>query len=204
MANLEHKNIPNADLHEPKDISSAAVDTVYVADGAGSGTWKIAPTDGTLFQQTADKTVANTIVETTLLTTGVGVKDLPTSTFVVGDGFRVNAQGRISDTATPTLEFKVKLNGTLIATTGAVTLGAVSNDHWFLAFQGIFRSIGVTGTLMAAGGFLTQQNDHFGLTIASPIIIDTTIAQTVDVTATWGTAAAGNTITAQLACIEIL
>ena len=29
-----------ADLHEPKGIESAAADTVYVADGSGSGSWE--------------------------------------------------------------------------------------------------------------------------------------------------------------------
>ena len=40
---ISHKNITNADLHEPKDVSSASVNTVYVADGAGSGDWAQAP-----------------------------------------------------------------------------------------------------------------------------------------------------------------
>jgi len=42
---IQHKNITEADLHEPKGVSLATADTLYVADGAGSGTWeKIAPT----------------------------------------------------------------------------------------------------------------------------------------------------------------
>lgn len=36
---VEHKNIPNAQLHEPKGVSSAASGTVYTADGSGSGSW---------------------------------------------------------------------------------------------------------------------------------------------------------------------
>lgn len=43
MANTQHKNITEADLHEPKGVSTASVDTVYVADGAGSGAWAQAP-----------------------------------------------------------------------------------------------------------------------------------------------------------------
>lgn len=39
MANVQHSAIPNADLHEPKGASGAASGTVYVADGAGSGSW---------------------------------------------------------------------------------------------------------------------------------------------------------------------
>lgn len=34
-----HKDLTGADLHEPKGIASAPVKSVYVADGAGSGTW---------------------------------------------------------------------------------------------------------------------------------------------------------------------
>jgi len=33
----EHSTLTGSNLHEPKGIASAAADTVYVADGAGSG-----------------------------------------------------------------------------------------------------------------------------------------------------------------------
>ena len=38
-----HKDLTGADLHEPKGQAAAAVNTVYVADGAGSGTHKKVP-----------------------------------------------------------------------------------------------------------------------------------------------------------------
>lgn len=37
---IEHKNITNENLHEPKDVNSAAANSTYVADGVGSGTWE--------------------------------------------------------------------------------------------------------------------------------------------------------------------
>lgn len=37
---IEHDAIPNAELHEPKGVSDASVDEVYVANGGGSGEWK--------------------------------------------------------------------------------------------------------------------------------------------------------------------
>ena len=41
---IQHSAITNdADLHEPKGIGSADLDTVYVANGSGSGVWKYAP-----------------------------------------------------------------------------------------------------------------------------------------------------------------
>lgn len=36
---IEHKNITDAERHEPKGASTASNGTVYIADGAGSGAW---------------------------------------------------------------------------------------------------------------------------------------------------------------------
>lgn len=35
-----HKDLADVHLHEPKGVASASVDTVYVANGSGSGTWE--------------------------------------------------------------------------------------------------------------------------------------------------------------------
>lgn len=37
---IEHKDITDAYLHEPKGVAAAVVNKVYVSDGAGSGTWQ--------------------------------------------------------------------------------------------------------------------------------------------------------------------
>lgn len=39
MADVQHKNISDPNLHEPKGVAAASADQVYVSDGAGSGTW---------------------------------------------------------------------------------------------------------------------------------------------------------------------
>jgi hypothetical protein len=44
---IEHKDIPNSDLHEPKDISNALQNEVYIADGASSGSWGAYPIGAT-------------------------------------------------------------------------------------------------------------------------------------------------------------
>lgn len=41
MANIQHRDIPEAQLHEPKGASTASSGSVYVSDGAGSGTWQV-------------------------------------------------------------------------------------------------------------------------------------------------------------------
>jgi hypothetical protein len=35
-----HKNLTGSDLHEPKGVAAAAINLVYVSNGAGSGTWQ--------------------------------------------------------------------------------------------------------------------------------------------------------------------
>ena len=39
MADIEHKDIPNIQLHEPKGASTAQQGHTYISDGAGSGSW---------------------------------------------------------------------------------------------------------------------------------------------------------------------
>jgi len=45
MADVEHSQLPDELLHEPKGASTAAAGTVYVADGAGSGSFSKLPVD---------------------------------------------------------------------------------------------------------------------------------------------------------------
>ena len=41
MANIQHKDIPDAERHEPKGISSAAANTVYMSNGSATGAWTL-------------------------------------------------------------------------------------------------------------------------------------------------------------------
>ena len=40
MPNVAHSNLTSANLHEPKGVAAASANTIYVANGAGSGTWQ--------------------------------------------------------------------------------------------------------------------------------------------------------------------
>lgn len=40
MAQVQHSALTGSQLHEPKGAAAASVDTVYVSDGAGSGSWR--------------------------------------------------------------------------------------------------------------------------------------------------------------------
>ncbi len=43
---IQHVDIADPFIHEPKGVNAAASKTVYVADGAGSGAWGKLPTQG--------------------------------------------------------------------------------------------------------------------------------------------------------------
>ena len=40
---IAHKNLTDPQLHEPKGISGASANTVYIANGTGSGVWGALP-----------------------------------------------------------------------------------------------------------------------------------------------------------------
>lgn len=43
MADIEHADITDPYIHEPKGISQAPANSVYVANGGGSGSWQVLP-----------------------------------------------------------------------------------------------------------------------------------------------------------------
>ena len=48
MPDVQHSALTGAEQHEPKGADSASVDTQYISDGAGSGTWKKAEADNVI------------------------------------------------------------------------------------------------------------------------------------------------------------
>jgi len=51
MANIQHKDITDPNIHEPKGIGTASADQVYVATGLGGGTWKTVDTTLTPYME---------------------------------------------------------------------------------------------------------------------------------------------------------
>lgn len=163
-----------------------------------------------IFVQTASKTVANTTTETTLNSTGVGSLSLPTNFFVIGKKIRIVARGYRS-TANPsgTLRIRVKLGATTILDTTALTAtNGLTNRAWELNGVIVCRTTGAAGTVMAQGrchmAQTTTTANFWEMLNTSTIVIDTTAAQAITVTAQWGTADASNTITCSNLSTEVL
>lgn len=106
MADVAHRNLTGADLHEPKGITGAASGQVYVADGLGSGAWGAVPTDNSVGEIYS---LANVV----------------TSVGIAGTYYRWTPTAGVSD---------LSQNITVLATSGTFT--ATVAGVYRLSFQG--------------------------------------------------------------------
>lgn len=162
-----------------------------------------------MFTATADGAVSNTTAETTILGTGVGTKTAEAGLWRAGRTFRIQVNGFITNTATPTLNIKVKAGSTILASTGVQTMTTITGTRAFVAEAVITcRTTGASGTAYTQGDFYYDTNvTGFAMedmVSNATVTVDTTAAQALDVTATWGTASASNAITGTNVIIEVL
>lgn len=159
---------------------------------------------GMVFSQTVDGTVANTTTPTDLLSTGVGSVTIPANTFETGVVVRVFMAGHLSTTGTPDFELSAELGTLEVATTGVNTLASsLSNVGWRLWLDLVCRSFPATGSIVASGVWRLGAS-MYGLVNTSTTTVDPTDPLQIEVLAAWGTADAANTVTCQVATIEIL
>lgn len=79
MADIQHRLITDPNIHEPKGITSASSNEVYVADGSGSGTWRTVYTQG--FEDYEDNAAAQSLTSGSwvdLTNDGLGTNTLTT------------------------------------------------------------------------------------------------------------------------------
>lgn len=62
----EHNLITDPNIHEPKGASTASSGTVYVSDGAGSGTWEKVSSTSLDIPSVADALAASSLVSVTV------------------------------------------------------------------------------------------------------------------------------------------
>lgn len=76
---IEHRDLPESGLHEPKGVSLAASNRVYISDGAGSGAW--APVDADALQGTLSNSDAASLRVVTDGSGGFSTEATPASSF---------------------------------------------------------------------------------------------------------------------------
>jgi hypothetical protein len=162
-----------------------------------------AATNYGLFSQTANSTIiTNTTAESSLINGGVGSLTVPANGFKVGDSFRAVFGGVMNANNNQNIRIRVKAGAVILLDSLAQNLGSsVINDVWSLNIDFTIRAIGSAGvaSIVSLGGFhYTKTNNAsvqgFGFNVVNNTTFDTTISTTLDVTAEWGAASAGNNI----------
>lgn len=155
-----------------------------------------------LFSQTANKNISNTIVETSLVGTGIGSKTIQANYLTVGKRIRIRVYGFFSRmNGNITIRFKI---GTIvISATATASSGTGTNAGFKIELDCVVRAIGVAGQVIAQGNYTNlNTGTNLEMTNTTTDIIDTTIANIIDVTLQFSTANVNNTFTSTNSEIE--
>jgi hypothetical protein len=154
---------------------------------------------------TVGTAISNTTTETSLFTGATAslgsTRSLQAGSMRGGTVLRLRIYGQFATTGTPTIRWRVKLGSTILIDSGIITSPNNANGLFFLDVYIYFLVIGGAGSVRvdfegrlttATAGVVTPT---FFVGDVGSSAMDTTVNQTLDVTAQWGTAAAGNTVT---------
>ena len=180
---------------------------VTASDGIGKTIVTIEGSPSTnsygLYSQTADSTpVTATTVETTIIGAGVGTLTVPANGFSIGDSFQASLEGILSCVGTATLHIYVKtLTGVILADTGIIAMDAATAKSWLLTLYFTIRNIGTTTVASISSGGLFSYIKNSGTNFEGYVLsninnttFNTTISNTLIITAQWNTTNAGNSI----------
>jgi hypothetical protein len=194
-----------------KGSSLAQTDLIPIAEVLGGG-YVTKRVNGNnvnfrLFAQTANSTtITATTSELTLIGGGVGSLTVPANGFQVGDSFTGVLIGHLSCVSTATLQIRVKTaSGILLADTGAMAMSAATTKHWKLDVNFTIRQLGAATVASIASGGLFAYTKNSGLnfegvnfSITNNTTFDTTVLNTLVITAQWNTNNAGNSIYSEI------
>lgn len=159
------------------------------------------PTYG-IFTQTGNSvSVSATTVETTILDGGVGTLNVGANQFRIGDSFRAILGGTLSVGNNQTLRLKVKSGSVILADSGLQSITNITNDIFHYTIDFTIRNIGTTGVadIVTIGNFKYTKTSNgsvegFAFNTINNTTFDTTISNTLDITAQWGSTDSTNSI----------
>lgn len=170
MATVQHSTLSSSELHEPKGAATADANTVYVADGAGSGNWLQAPTG---FLNYTDNVTGVTLTTPTSFT----LVNVPSDTHGTQRQYTHNNAGRLTYTGSATIS--TKLFATLVLQTAASSVEVVAQifvngipafPAQFVAEQTVSGSNGIT-TLPMVGYVDLSTNDYVEVLFRFPQVM---------------------------------
>lgn len=139
-----------------------------------------------------------------LIGTGVGTLTIPANALKVGDSFAAKMCGNLTNTNNQVLHFRIKSNGVVIIDALEYTLATATSKIFDLILDFTVTKIGGAGVaeLFANGSFTYNKDasnaiDGINFGLVSNTIFNTTVANTLSITAEWITNNAANTIRSQ-------
>ncbi len=162
------------------------------------------PAGGVYAQTSLGTLITNTTVETSLIGAGVGSLTVPANGFNVGDSFTAKICGSLSCANNETIHVRIKSNGVTIADTGIFQMKLATNKYFELLIDFTITKIGGAGVaeLFVNGQYSYNQNantnlDGVNFALISNTNFNTTIINTLSITAEWGLANVVNKIQSQ-------
>lgn len=179
------------------DNSTNASSTAYV-DAA------VAAVNNTKFSETADGTVSNTTATTSIYGTGTGSQTLGANSLAVGKCVVVKGSGYIStDASVPTLTITfANTSSNAGNAVGGLLTASMNNVPIEWEYSGTVRTTGSGGTIQL-NGWISINGTKAYIATSTPFAFNTTVSQTFDVTAAWGTASVNNIIVTKQAFVVI-
>jgi hypothetical protein len=140
MANVQHSDITDPNIHEPKGVASAAAGKVYVANGSGSGSWELPA--GSAY---GDMYIEAGATAQTLAASSATAKLNPTGEWTANGSKNVTISGS-DGTITVSQSGEYQLNFWAVFETAAISSGAAYNFHYAVNSTASTRKVYVKKT----------------------------------------------------------
>lgn len=157
-----------------------------------------------LFSQTlASSDVANTSDETSIVGSGIGSLIVPANSYAIGNSYVARLGGIISNLKNNNITLRLKSMGVVLLDTGIIQLRESTDQFWQLEINFIIRNVGGIGvaSMISYGTFYHIRNylgqQSFAFNSINETSFDTTILNTLDVTAQWENPSPLNSINTQ-------
>ena len=147
----------------------------------------VAPINSGLFSQTSDVIIPINAPLTSLIGTGTGTTTVPAYSLSESSTFNISAKGMFVAGGLNSWDFDVQINGTSIfSSLPGFNTGIPAGSVYDMSLDFVIRSVGVTGTVVFNGMFRIIDGLRIigvPLSTPTPVVINTTIANTLDILA---------------------
>jgi len=166
-------------------------------------------TIGFLSANTGDSnTIAATATETDFTTNNSNFP-IPANSLATNKKIEIEFWGRYGTGSSQTIALKLKIGAVVLLTTPTMSMAnGLTNQGWYGKAMITIKSIGVGGTLTA--NLMASFNDGASAERATTLpnitdkAIDTTIANTLQISGKWGSSNASNTITVETITFKVI